>query len=214
MMKGGTDGARADVTRSPGAVDGVEARKEVILVGDSARDQQIHTLQARDRVDHFVELERLEEGLVEVGDHTDYDFIPDRRAARDQVTEASPQPFVHGPVKVGREEEEVPRTVEREQDLAVPTEGQSVQELVALDLSSHEVAVERGVYFLAANIVEAILDGRQPQGLRLAEVLANGPLAWEEQRVNWCFGSRRGFSTPVTGPRALRTGNLDLPPRP
>jgi hypothetical protein len=27
-----------------------------------------------------------------------------------------------------------------------------------------------------------ILDGRQPKGLRLAEVLGNGPLAWEEQR--------------------------------
>ena len=35
---------------------------------------------------------------------------------------------------------------------------------------------------LAPGIVEAILDGRQPKGLRLAEVLGNGPLAWEEQR--------------------------------
>jgi hypothetical protein len=26
--------------------------------------------------------------------------------------------------------------------------------------------------------VEAILDGRQPKGLRLAEMLGNGPLAW------------------------------------
>jgi hypothetical protein len=38
---------------------------------------------------------------------------------------------------------------------------------------------------LAPDIVEAILDGRQPKGLRLAEVLGNGPLAWEEQRVSW-----------------------------
>jgi hypothetical protein len=30
--------------------------------------------------------------------------------------------------------------------------------------------------------VEAILDGRQPKGLRLAELLGNGPLVWEEQR--------------------------------
>jgi hypothetical protein len=35
---------------------------------------------------------------------------------------------------------------------------------------------------LAPDIVEAILDGRQLKGLRLAEMLGNGPLAWEEQR--------------------------------
>lgn len=35
---------------------------------------------------------------------------------------------------------------------------------------------------LAPEIVEAILDGRQPKGLRLAELLGNGPLVWEEQR--------------------------------
>jgi hypothetical protein len=35
---------------------------------------------------------------------------------------------------------------------------------------------------LSPDIVEAILDGRQPKGLRLADVLGNGPLAWEEQR--------------------------------
>jgi hypothetical protein len=38
---------------------------------------------------------------------------------------------------------------------------------------------------LAPDVVEAILDGRQPKGLRLAEMLGSGPLAWEEQRVNW-----------------------------
>jgi hypothetical protein len=38
---------------------------------------------------------------------------------------------------------------------------------------------------LAPDIVEAILDGRQPEGLRLAEMLGNGPLSWKEQRVNW-----------------------------
>ena len=31
---------------------------------------------------------------------------------------------------------------------------------------------------LASDIVEAILDGRQPKGLRLAEMLGNGPLGW------------------------------------
>jgi len=35
---------------------------------------------------------------------------------------------------------------------------------------------------LAPDIVEAILDGRQPKGLRLTEMLGNGPLAWDEQR--------------------------------
>jgi hypothetical protein len=35
---------------------------------------------------------------------------------------------------------------------------------------------------LAPDIVEVILDGRQPKGLRLAEMLGNGPLGWEEQR--------------------------------
>jgi hypothetical protein len=38
---------------------------------------------------------------------------------------------------------------------------------------------------LAPDIVEAILDGRQPKGLRLAEVLGNGPLSWNEQRSIW-----------------------------
>ena len=40
---------------------------------------------------------------------------------------------------------------------------------------------------LAPDIVEAILDGRQPKGLRLAEVLGNGPLGWEEQRRAFGF---------------------------
>jgi hypothetical protein len=35
---------------------------------------------------------------------------------------------------------------------------------------------------LAPDIVEAIFDGRQPRGLRLADLLGNEPLAWEEQR--------------------------------
>ena len=42
---------------------------------------------------------------------------------------------------------------------------------------------------LAPDLVEGILDGRQPKGLRLAEVLGNGPLGWEEQRVSWRFDS-------------------------
>jgi hypothetical protein len=42
---------------------------------------------------------------------------------------------------------------------------------------------------LALDIVEAILDGRQPNGLRLVEMLGNGPLLWNDQRVNCGFGS-------------------------
>ena len=42
---------------------------------------------------------------------------------------------------------------------------------------------------LAPNIVEAILDGRQPKGLRLAEMLGNGPLDWGEQRMHCGFWS-------------------------
>ena len=38
---------------------------------------------------------------------------------------------------------------------------------------------------LAPDIVEALLDGRQPRGLRLAEMLGNGPWGWDEQRVSW-----------------------------
>jgi hypothetical protein len=44
---------------------------------------------------------------------------------------------------------------------------------------------------VAPDIVEAILDGRQPKGLRLVEMLGNGPVAWEEQRTAWvCAQSR------------------------
>jgi hypothetical protein len=42
---------------------------------------------------------------------------------------------------------------------------------------------------LAPGLVEAILDGRQPEGLRLGEMLGNSPLAWKEQRRAWGFSS-------------------------
>ena len=42
---------------------------------------------------------------------------------------------------------------------------------------------------LAPDIVEAILDGRQPKGLRLADVLGNGPLDWNAQRETWGFSN-------------------------
>ena len=38
---------------------------------------------------------------------------------------------------------------------------------------------------LAPDIVEAILDGRQPKGLRLARILGDPPLIWNEQAARW-----------------------------
>ena len=49
---------------------------------------------------------------------------------------------------------------------------------------------------LAPDIVEVILDGRQPKALRLAEMLGNGPLDWNEQRVNWRYDCRAGGNAP------------------
>jgi hypothetical protein len=55
----------------------------------------------------------------------------------------------------------------------------------------HRTSTDRGpqATCLAPDIVEAILDGRQPKGLRLAEVLGNGPGSWEDQRR--AFGFRQ-----------------------
>jgi hypothetical protein len=44
---------------------------------------------------------------------------------------------------------------------------------------------------LAPDIIEAILDGRQPKGLKLAEMLGNGPIGREEQRGSWEFRNER-----------------------
>ena len=52
---------------------------------------------------------------------------------------------------------------------------------------------------LAPEIVEAILDGRQPKGLRLAEMLGNGPLEWGEQRGKWRFCCVSGEAEPADG---------------
>jgi site-specific DNA recombinase len=43
--------------------------------------------------------------------------------------------------------------------------------------------------YLAPNIVEGILDGRRPKGLRVAEVLGNGPLDWKAQRERFGFSN-------------------------
>ena len=49
---------------------------------------------------------------------------------------------------------------------------------------------------LAPDIVEAILDGRQPTGLRLAELLGNGPLVWNH---NGRFGASSCLRTDENG---------------
>ena len=40
---------------------------------------------------------------------------------------------------------------------------------------------------LAPDIVEAILDGRQPKGLKLTTLLRGIPVAWQEQRQMFDF---------------------------
>ena len=63
------------------------------------------------------------------------------------------------------------------------------------DLAEHEGVTDAYVCrllpltCLAPDIVEAILDGRQSKGLRVAEVLGNAPLGWKEQRTNWGFSN-------------------------
>ena len=42
---------------------------------------------------------------------------------------------------------------------------------------------------LAHVIATCVVDGRQPKGLRLAEMLGNGALLWNDQRVDCGFGS-------------------------
>jgi hypothetical protein len=44
---------------------------------------------------------------------------------------------------------------------------------------------------LAPDMVEAILDGRQPRGLRLADMLGSMSSLWNEQRKNWRSAGRR-----------------------
>jgi hypothetical protein len=39
---------------------------------------------------------------------------------------------------------------------------------------------------LAPDLVEAILDGRQPEGLGLPALLEPFPLDWQRQRTIWC----------------------------
>jgi hypothetical protein len=65
---------------------------------------------------------------------------------------------------------------------------------------------------LAPDIVEAILDGRQPKGLRLAELLGNAPLAWEEQRACPRGRAERTARSSRPGRRTARSAG-GAPPR-
>jgi hypothetical protein len=66
---------------------------------------------------------------------------------------------------------------------------------------------------LAPDIVEASLDGRQPKGLRVAEVLGDGPLGWNDQRVNWGFCCASGERIRRRSRRGDRRVGSDRPPR-
>jgi hypothetical protein len=63
---------------------------------------------------------------------------------------------------------------------------------------------------LAPDIVEAILDGRQPKGLRLAELLGNGPLAWGEQRRRSSGVAAIHPTAEASGPGRLRADHRHL----
>ena len=58
----------------------------------------------------------------------------------------------------------------------------------ASELAAHEKITDSFVVrmltltLLAPDITQAILEGRQPKGLKLATILGGTPLAWEEQR--------------------------------
>ena len=45
---------------------------------------------------------------------------------------------------------------------------------------------------LAPDIVEAILDGRQPKGMQIEELTRAMPIAWEEQRQRYPLDAREG----------------------
>ncbi len=67
------------------------------------------------------------------------------------------------------------------------------------ELAAHEkitdsyVARMLTLTLLAPDITQAILEGRQPKGLKLATLLRGIPLAWDEQRRE--FGFREPFAS-------------------
>jgi hypothetical protein len=63
---------------------------------------------------------------------------------------------------------------------------------------------------LAPDLVEAILDGRQPKGLRLAEMLGNGPMVWEERRRQLSGTAAMDRLAEARAPGRLRADHLHL----
>jgi hypothetical protein len=63
---------------------------------------------------------------------------------------------------------------------------------------------------LAPDIVEAMLDGRQPKELRLAEVLGNGPVAWQEQRRRASGAAAIHRTAAASGPAGLLADDRHL----
>ncbi len=67
----------------------------------------------------------------------------------------------------------------------------------ASELATHEkitdsyVARMLTLTLLAPDITQAILEGRQPKGLKLAMLLRGIPLAWEEQRKMFSFSANK-----------------------
>ena len=57
----------------------------------------------------------------------------------------------------------------------------------------------RAAHLSCPDIVEAILDGRQPKALRLVEMLGNLLMMWEEQRGSW------NLAQPTLGIHRLRS---------
>jgi hypothetical protein len=62
---------------------------------------------------------------------------------------------------------------------------------------------------LAPDIVEAILDGRQPKGLKLPELLGNVPVVWEEQRRFWGAAAIHPTAE-ASGPAGLSADDRDF----
>jgi hypothetical protein len=66
---------------------------------------------------------------------------------------------------------------------------QSVSELAeAGDLTRSFVSRLLRLTLLAPNIVEAILDGRQPKGMQLEELTGTMSIGWAEQRESVAIG--------------------------
>src|SRR5215470_45090 len=79
LMEGRAYCTRSMLPGSPCTRQGFSARVEALVVRYRARDHQVHTVEPRNFRDYFIELQGAEQGVVEVRNHADYDFISPRR---------------------------------------------------------------------------------------------------------------------------------------